>query len=39
LGISAMQGVDRLRAHCYAHERTLSAVAADVIARRLTLPS
>jgi GAF domain len=39
LGISAMQGVDRLRAHSYAHERTLSAVAADVIARRLTLRS
>jgi GAF domain-containing protein len=39
LGISADQGVDRLRAHSYANGRTLSSVAADIIARRYTLPS
>ena len=39
LGISADQGVDRLRAHSYANGRTLSSVAADIIARRFTLPS
>jgi GAF domain-containing protein len=39
LGISATQGIDRLRAHSYAHGRTLSSVAADIIARRFTLPS
>ncbi|MGH3637705.1 MAG: GAF and ANTAR domain-containing protein [Mycobacterium sp.] len=38
LGISADEGVDRLRAYSYAYERTLSSVAADIIARRLTLP-
>ncbi|MCW2559567.1 MAG: hypothetical protein JWP55_3531 [Mycobacterium sp.] len=37
LGISADEAVDRLRAHCYTCGRTLSAVAADIIARRLTL--
>jgi hypothetical protein len=30
--------VDRLRAYAYASEQTLSSVAADIIARRLTLP-
>jgi hypothetical protein len=37
LGISADEGVDRLRAHAYACTRRLSSVAADIIARRLTL--
>ena len=39
LEISADLGVDRLRAHSYANGRTLSPVAADIIARRFTLPS
>jgi hypothetical protein len=39
LGISADRGVDRLRAHSYANGRTLSSAAADIIARRFTLPS
>jgi hypothetical protein len=39
LGISAAEGVDRLRAHAYASGQTLSSVAAEIIARRLTLPS
>lgn len=38
LGISADEGVDRLRAHAYASGQTLSSVAADIIARHLTLP-
>lgn len=33
LGISAAQGVDRLRAHSYADGRALSSLAADIIAR------
>jgi hypothetical protein len=37
LGISAEEGVDRLRAHAYANARPLSSVAADIIARRMTL--
>ena len=37
LGISADEGLDRLRAHAYARARPLSSVAADVIARRLRL--
>lgn len=37
LGVSPREGVDRLRAHCYAHQCSPGAVAADVIARRLTL--
>jgi hypothetical protein len=37
LGIDADEAVDRLRAFAYAAERPLSSVAADVIARRLTL--
>ena len=37
LDINADEGVDRLRAYSYASGRRLSAVAADIIARRLTL--
>lgn len=37
LGVSADEGVDRLRAHAYASARPLSSVAADIIARRMTL--
>jgi hypothetical protein len=37
LGIDAGEAVDRLRAYSYACARPISAVAADIIARRLTL--
>jgi hypothetical protein len=37
LGVTASQGVDRLRAYSYAHSRSITSVAADIIARRLTL--
>jgi ANTAR domain len=37
LGVSAGEGVDRLRAYSYARGRPLSSVAADVVARRLDL--
>jgi hypothetical protein len=37
LGIDADEGVDRLRAYSYASGRRISCVAADIIARRLTL--
>jgi hypothetical protein len=37
LGISADEAVDRLRAYSYAGGRSVSSVAADIIARRLTL--
>ena len=37
LGVHPDHAVDRLRAHAYASERRVSAVAADVIAQRLTL--
>jgi hypothetical protein len=37
LGISADDAVDRIRAYSYASERLVSSVAADIIARRLTL--
>ena len=37
LGVRAEEGVDRLRAFAYACGRPVSAVAADIIARRLTL--
>ena len=37
LGIDAREGVDRLRAYSYACGRRISSVAADIIARRLTL--
>ncbi|MGA8331774.1 MAG: GAF domain-containing protein [Mycobacterium sp.] len=37
LGVDADEGVDRLRAYSYASGRRLSSIAADIIARRLTL--
>jgi hypothetical protein len=37
LGIDPREGVDRLRAYSYAFGRRISSVAADIIARRLTL--
>jgi hypothetical protein len=37
LGVNADEGVDRLRAYAYACARPVSSVAADIIARRLTL--
>jgi hypothetical protein len=37
LGVDAGEGVDRLRAYSFACSRPISAVAADIIARRLTL--
>jgi hypothetical protein len=37
LGVSTDEAVDRLRAHAYASARPLSSVAADIIARRMTL--
>lgn len=37
LGVQADEGVDRLRAFAYARGRPVSSVAADIIARRLTL--
>jgi hypothetical protein len=37
LGVQAEEGVDRLRAFAYACGRPVSSVAADIIARRLTL--
>jgi hypothetical protein len=37
LGGSADEGVDRLRAYSYACGRPIASVAADIIARRLTL--
>jgi transcriptional regulator with GAF, ATPase, and Fis domain len=37
LGISLSQAMARLRAYAYAHDRSLSEVAADVVARRLVL--
>jgi hypothetical protein len=37
LGVNADEGVNRLRAYSYACGRRISAVAADIIARRLTL--
>jgi hypothetical protein len=37
LGVDPDEGVDRLRAYSYASGRRISAVAADIIARRLTL--
>jgi hypothetical protein len=36
LGVSAQEALLRLRAHAYSHERRLSQVAEDVVARRLT---
>ena len=37
LGIDLSQAMARLRAYAYAHDRSLSEVAADVVARRLVL--
>jgi hypothetical protein len=37
LGVTADEALDRLRAHAYASARPLSSVAADLIARRMTL--
>lgn len=37
LGVHPDEGVDRLRAYSYACGRRISAVAGDIIARRLTL--
>jgi hypothetical protein len=37
LGVNADEAVDRLRAYAYACGRPISSVAADIIARRLTL--
>jgi hypothetical protein len=36
LGVPLDDAVARLRAHAYAHERTLESVARDIVARRLT---
>jgi hypothetical protein len=38
LEVDPDEAVDRLRAYSYAHDRPISSVAADIIARRLTLP-
>ena len=35
LGVTPREGIDRLRAHCYANRRSLHSVAADVIGHRL----
>jgi GAF domain len=37
LGVSADEGLDRLRAHTYAQGRPINEVAADIMARRLSL--
>ena len=37
LAINADEAIDRLRAYSYARGRPISSVAADIIARRLTL--
>jgi hypothetical protein len=37
LGVSLADALSRLRAHAFAQNRHLSAVAADVVARRLIL--
>jgi hypothetical protein len=37
LGVSLTEAMSRLRAHAYAHDRSLSDVAHDVVARRLRL--
>ena len=38
LAVNADEAIDRLRAYSYARERPIFMVAADIIARRLTLP-
>jgi hypothetical protein len=37
LAVSADEGLDRLRAYCYANGRPIGTVAADIVARRLSL--
>ena len=37
LGVDLAEAMVRLRAHAYAHDRTLLDVARDIVARRLTL--
>jgi hypothetical protein len=37
LGVSADDGLDRLRAYTYANSLSINAVAADIVARRLSL--
>jgi hypothetical protein len=37
LGASAGEGLDRLRAYTYARGRSIADVAADIIAKRLSL--
>jgi hypothetical protein len=39
LGVPLAEALTRLRAYAYAHDRSLSDVAADVVARRLVLES
>jgi hypothetical protein len=39
LGITPDEGLDRLRAHAYAEQRSISTVAGDIIKRRLSLPN
>jgi AmiR/NasT family two-component response regulator len=35
LGVSLAEALSRIRAHAYAHDRRLSDVATDIVARRL----
>jgi hypothetical protein len=37
LAVPAAEGLDRLRAYSYAQGRSIAAVAADIVARRLWL--
>lgn len=37
LGVTADEGLDRLRAYTYSHGLSINAVAADIVARRLSL--
>jgi hypothetical protein len=37
LGVTADEGLDRLRAYTYSNGRSINAVAADIVARRLSL--
>lgn len=37
LAIPVEEALDRLRAYCYANRRSVSAVAADIVARRLSM--
>jgi AmiR/NasT family two-component response regulator len=38
LAVNTDEAIDRLRAYSYARGRPISSVAADIVARRLTLP-